>query len=157
MAELSYLPEHLQGIINGLSDGQMLRLKKTLGQKLRNNQKKRITAQKNVDGSAYTPKKPKAKRRGQKKRVRAKMMNTIKNAAHMKIKQSNDGFAIGYVGRTAQIAEVHQYGLTARINNKQATTAAYPVRQLLGISDEDKQMIDEAVLDYLEGVISPSS
>ncbi|WFF38040.1 phage virion morphogenesis protein [Moraxella nasibovis] len=151
MAELSYLPEHLERIIDGLSDGQMLKLKKTLAQKVRNNQKKRITAQQNVDGSAYTPKKPQRKRRGQ--RVRKKMMNTIKQARHMKIEQSSEGFAIGYVGRMAQVAEVHQYGLTARINAKRGTSAAYPVRELLGISDEDKQIIDEAVLDYLEGLI----
>lgn len=29
MSELSYLPEHLGRIIDGLSDGQMLRLKDT--------------------------------------------------------------------------------------------------------------------------------
>ncbi|MFA9487177.1 MULTISPECIES: phage virion morphogenesis protein [unclassified Moraxella] len=152
MSELSYLPEHLERIIDGLSDGQMLKLKKTLAQKVRNNQKKRITAQKNVDGSAYTPRKPQ-KRRGQKKRVRAKMMNTIKNAAHMKTEQMDEGFTVGYVGRMAQVAEVHQYGLTARVNAKTGASAAYPVRQLLGISDEDKQMIDEAVLDYIENLI----
>lgn len=88
-----------------------------------------------------------------KKRVRAKMMNTIKKAKHTKIKQSREGFAVGYVGRMAQVAEVHQYGLTARLNAKTGASAAYPVRQLLGISDEDKQMIDEAVLDYLEGIL----
>lgn len=152
MAELSYLPEHLGRIIDELSDGQMLKLKKTLAQKLRNSQKKRITAQQNADGSAYTPRKPQ-KRRGQKKRVRAKMMNTIKQARHMKIEQSREGFAIGYVGRMAQVAEVHQYGLTARIDAKRGTSAAYPVRELLGISDEDRQLIDEVVLDYIGHLI----
>lgn len=148
---MSYLPEHLGRIIDGLSDGQMLKLKKTLAQKVRNNQKKRITAQQNVDGSTYTPKKPQRKRKG--RRVRKKMMNTIKLARHMKIEQSREGFAIGYVGRMAQVAEVHQYGLTARLNAKTGVSAAYPVRELLGISDEDKQMIDEMVLDCLEGLI----
>ena len=151
MAELSYLPEHLGRIIDGLSDGQTLKLKKTLAQKLRKNQKKRITAQQNVDGSSYTPKKPQRKRKGQ--RVRKKMMNTIKNAKHMKIEHSKEGFAVGYVGRMAQVAEVHQYGLTARVDAKRGTSAAYPVRELLGISDDDRQMIDEMVLEYLDGIL----
>ena len=151
MAELSLLTEHLQNVIDGLSDAQMMRLKKTLAQKLRKNQKKRITAQQNVDGSSYAPKKPQRKRKGQ--RVRKKMMNTIKNAKHMKIEQSREGFAVGYVGRTAQVAKVHQYGLTARLNAKTGVSAAYPVRQLLGISDDDRQMIDEAVLEYLDGIL----
>lgn len=151
MAELSYLPEHLGRIIDGLSDGQTLKLKKTLAQKLRKNQKKRITAQQNVDGSSYAPKKPQRKRKGQ--RVRKKMMNTIKNAKHMKIEHSKEGFAVGYVGRMAQVADVHQYGLTARLNAKTGVSAAYPVRELLGISDDDRQMIDEAVLEYLDGIL----
>lgn len=151
MAELSLLTEHLQNVIDGLSDAQMLRLKKTLAQKLRNNQKKRITAQQNVDGSSYAPKKPQRKRKGQ--RVRKKMMNTIKNAKHMKIEQHKAGFAVGYVGRMAQVAEVHQYGLTARVDAKRGTSAAYPVRELLGISDDDRQMIDEMVLEYVDGIL----
>lgn len=151
MAELSYLTEHLGRIIDGLSDGQTLKLKKTLAQKLRNNQKNRITAQQNVDGSSYAPKKPQRKRKGQ--RVRKKMMNTIKNAKHMKIEHSKEGFAVGYVGRMAQVAEVHQYGLTARVDAKRGTSAAYPVRELLGISDDDRQMIDEMVLEYIDGIL----
>lgn len=153
MTDLSYLPQHLAKIAQGFSPAQMSRLQRQMAIKLRREQSKRITAQQNVDGSSYAPRKPQRPKKGkQGKKVRAKMMNTIKKAAHLRIQQRTDGFDIGYTGRMAQIASVHQYGLTSRVDARRGTTAAYPVRELIGISDENKQMLDEMMIEYFEGV-----
>lgn len=152
MTDLSYLPEHLARLAQGFSPAQLQKLQRQMATKLRREQSKRITAQQNVDGSSYEVRKPQRPKKG--KRVRAKMMNTIKNAAHMRIKHRTDGFDIGYTGRMAQIASVHQYGLTSRVDARRGTTAAYPVRELIGISDENKQMLDEMMIEYFEGVLN---
>ena len=151
MADLAYLPEHLQRILDGLSDSEMNKLKRQIATKLRQSQSRRIAAQQNADGSSYAPRKVQQSLPGRRpKRVRRKMMSKLKNISQMRIEHSGAGFSIAYNGRMAGIASVHQFGLTSTVSAKRGTQAVYPVRELLGISDDDKQMIDEMVLEFIE-------
>lgn len=155
MDDLSYLPEHLQQIIDGLSDGELNRLKRQIATKLRQNQSKRIAAQQNADGSSYAPRKVQQTLPGRRpRRVRRMMMAKLKNISNMRIEHNGAGFSIAYGGRMAGIASVHQFGLTSTVSAKRGTSAVYPVRELLGISDDDKQMIDEMVVEFVESVFN---
>lgn len=155
MDDLSYLPEHLQRIIDGLSDGELNKLKRQIATKLRQSQSKRIASQQNADGSSYAPRKVQQTLPGRRpKRVRRMMMQKLKNISQMRIEHNSAGFSIAYGGRMAGIASVHQFGLTSIVSAKRGTSAVYPVRELLGISDEDRQMIDEMVLEFVESAFN---
>lgn len=67
-----------------------------------------------------------------------------------KLKTMNDanGVAVGFVGRTARIAEIHQYGLRDQVSP--GKSASYAARQLLGFTGEDIEHIRDLVLEHIE-------
>lgn len=157
--ELEYLPEHLQKIIDGLDDKQMARLRRAVAVKLRTEQRKRITRQENTDGSSYAPRrirkplrKMQAKGLAQKKHRIKKMFHKIKQAQHMRIEYRDNSINIGYVGLLGYIANIHQYGLIHNVG-KEKTPVRYPIRELLGLTDENIEMVDEEIMNYIEKLL----
>lgn len=57
MAELDFLSEHLNGLLQQLSGQQKQKMAMEIARKLRKSQKQRITSQKNPDGSSYRERK----------------------------------------------------------------------------------------------------
>lgn len=66
----------------------------------------------------------------------------------MKVISSVDGVAVGFGGRAAAIAKIHQRGLLARVA-PDGPLYDYPIRQLLGFSDDDRLWILEQVIDAI--------
>jgi phage virion morphogenesis protein len=56
--------------------------------------------------------------------------------------------AVGFFGRVARIARVHQEGLTDKVAKK-GPKYHYPARPLLGFSATDQALIGESLLRYL--------
>ncbi|WP_314337882.1 phage virion morphogenesis protein [Acinetobacter guillouiae] len=146
MAELQALTDHLGVMLNQLSDVERRKLEMGIARKLRATQKKRITKQTNPDGSAYIPRK--FRLRDKKNKIKNKMFNLIKNAKYMRIERTPEGIAIGFAGRVAFIAGVHQFGLRDKVE-KGGPTVQYARRELLGFTPEEMNMIEEEVLNYL--------
>ncbi|WP_400260291.1 phage virion morphogenesis protein [Moraxella sp. ATCC 23246] len=139
-------------MVENLSPAEIDKLKKRLAMKLRRSQSKRIGANQNPDGSSYAPRKPRTYRNGKpRKQVRSKMMKRIRLVANMWTEHTADGFYIEPKNRVAGIAAVHHFGLSARIGGgKTVSHAQFPSRKLLGFSQEDRQMIQEELMDYIE-------
>lgn len=146
MANLELLTEHLGTMLKQLSDSERRKLEMHIARKLRASQKKRITSQKNPDGSAYIPRKERL--RDKKNKIKNKMFNVIKNANYMRTERTVQGLAIGFAGRVAFIARVHQFGLRDKVD-RDGPTVKYNSRELLGFTHEEIKMIENDVLDYL--------
>lgn len=141
------LANYLQPLLERLSMGERARLAKQIGRDLRKSQGKRISEQKNPDGSSYTPRRKRL--REQKGKIKRKMFTKIKNTSNLKVLSNSDSIAIGFVGRVARIARVHQEGLKDRAE-KGAPDVVYPKRELLGFTAQDIQLIEDSLLKHIK-------
>ncbi|MBF4456778.1 phage virion morphogenesis protein [Acinetobacter sp. SK-43] len=141
------LANYLQPLLERLSMGERTRLAKQIGRDLRKSQGKRISEQKNPDGSSYTPRRKRL--REQKGKIKRKMFTKIKNTSNLKVLSNADSIAIGFVGRVARIARVHQEGLKDRAE-KGAPDVVYPKRELLGFTEQDIKLVEDSFLKHIK-------
>ncbi|MNG24974.1 Phage virion morphogenesis family protein [compost metagenome] len=76
------------------------------------------------------------------------MFAKLRTARHLKLQSSADRIAIGFLGRTARLARVHQYGLRDR-PARNAPQVQYSQRELLGFSETELQHIRDQLLAHL--------
>lgn len=150
MADLEALEDWAGALLARLSPSDRRRLNTTIGRDLRRNQQRRIAAQRNPDGSAYAPRKPRKNLRGKAGRIKRQMFTKLKQAKHLKLQSTPSEIAIGFVGRAARIARVHQRGLRDR-PEKGAPDVQYARRELLGLTEADLDLIRDALLEHLVG------
>lgn len=140
------------GLLDKVSPAQRRKLASDIGNKLRRSQMARIKAQQAPDGSAYDArKKPKLKRnfRGKKGGIkRNAMFSKLSTARFMKMQVTPEGVAVGFFGRIAKIARVHQEGMSD-IVKPSGRPYQYPSRILLGFSKADRDMIGDELIKHL--------
>lgn len=122
-------------------------LNQEIGRELRRSLQQRIAAQRNPDGSAFAPRKPR-QLRAKAGRIKRQMFAKLRQAKHLKVQSNADAIAIGFMGRVARIARVHQYGLRDRPERGQADVQ-YDRRELLGFTDADLDLIRDRLLEHL--------
>lgn len=115
---------------------------------LRKRQSDRIKAQQNVDGSAYVPRKPQRLIRSKQGRIKQTMFNRLSKTNFLKTAVTEGSAAVGFNGRTARIANVHQLGLRDKVSRFRGEYD-YPKRELLGFSDADRQWVNDFLVDRL--------
>mgnify|MGYP000433378055 CR=1 FL=1 len=141
MSELTELANWVEPLLNQISPTARKKLAKEIGMELRRSQQKRIKLQQNPDGTKY------AKRLPQKDSIKRKaMFIKLKRAKHLKIKATADKVSIGFFGRIARIANVHQKGLRDR-PHKKVRDVRYKKRELLGFTEQDRELILSKILD----------
>lgn len=145
---LEQLETWLDPLLQGLSSSNRKQLTRALGMELRGRQQERIKQQINPDGTPYAARKPRLRRKQDRIKRRAQMFTKLRQARHLKVVSSVDGVAIGYGGRAAAIARVHQQGLLAKVAPG-GPLYQYPMRQLLGWSDEDRMWVLEQIIDSI--------
>jgi phage virion morphogenesis protein len=144
---LNALEEWAGLLLAKLSPGERRKLGNTIGRELRRNQQKRIAAQRNPEGTPYAARKPR-QLRGKVGRIKRQMFARLRQAKHLRLQSTPDAIAIGFTGRVARIARVHQYGLRDRPGRDQADVQ-YERRELLGFTDADLEMIRDSLLTHL--------
>lgn len=95
----------------------------------------RIRAQENADGSAYE-----ARKKGSQP-----MFRKLRN--RLRMRADANSAAVGFTSRDARLARVHQFGLSSPVVPKGAKHA-YPVRELLGITDDDQGEILDLLQEF---------
>lgn len=132
-----------------LEPGERSKLARTIGQELRRSQQKRVVAQENPDGTKFAPRK-KRDLRGKQGRVRQKlaMFKKLRTARYLKVRGDANGLTVGFTGRIARIARVHQYGLKDRAE-RGATDTRYERREVLGFTGSDLDLIRDSLLSNL--------
>lgn len=153
MDDLQALDDWLAPLLANLTPTKRRQLARQLARDLRRSQAQRIAAQLNVDGSRYEARKAtlrdrKATLRDRKGRIRGAMFAKIRQATHLKAQATADEASVGFSGRVARIASVHQLGLRDRVR-PDGPEVTYPRRQLLGFSPTEREHLREQILKAL--------
>ena len=135
-------------LLQGMTAGERVALARKIGTALRRSQHQRIQQQRNPDGSTFVPRKRARDKAGKIKRKADKMFQRISRSEHLRIQASETGVAVGFTGRIARIAGIHQRGETDRVSPG-GPSVRYPTRELLGLTSSDRDMIREMTIDHL--------
>lgn len=83
------------------------------------------------------------------KRVRKPqpMFRRLRTASFLRARASGDSAVVGFDGVAAQIANVHQLGLEDQVNP--SVRMRYPLRELLGVTPQDRELMLDAVFDFI--------
>nr|WP_186354018.1 phage virion morphogenesis protein [Pseudomonas psychrotolerans] len=138
----------LSPLLQKLDGRGRAQLARKAAQQLRRSQQQRISAQVNPDGSPYEPRKPRDLR-GKKGRIKRRMFEKIRRARYLKAEGTPRQAVIGFGGRVARIAEIHQHGLNDR-PAKKAPSMRYPRRELLGLTKSDLKLVEGILLLEIE-------
>lgn len=146
---LEALEDWAAGLLGQLEPASRNKLARSVGQALRRSQQQRILAQENPDGSKYAPRKQR-NLRGKQGRVKrkVKMFQKLRTASFLKVQGDGSSIRVGFTGRIARIARVHQYGLRDR-PERGAPDVSYNKRELLGFTDADIDLIRDGLLEHL--------
>lgn len=148
MSEVNEIYAYLAPTLEKLTPSGRSKLSNKIARDVRQNNSKRIAAQQNPDGSAYAPRKKRLRDR-MKGKVRGKMFSKIKSLTFLKTSIQNNAISIGFIGRIARIAKVHQYGLQDRAE-RNAPLTKYARRELLGLTEKDMNDIKNSFLQHLD-------
>ena len=147
MTELNPLIDRLNGIIQSAEPAARKALIKQIAMNVRRTQADRIKENRNPDGSQYEGRK--VSQLAQKKgNIRKKMFRKMIRAKWLKAKSTATDASIEFIGRAGQIARVSQYGLRDRVN-KRGLEVKYPQRELLGLTSQEMEMIEDIVLSSM--------
>ncbi len=135
-------------LLSKLEPGAQRRLATKIGTTLRRNQIERIKRQQNPDGSSFAARRPRLARSRQGAIRRGAMFGKMSNTRFLKVQNTPDGVAVGFFGRVARIARVHQEGLADDVVSG-GPVYQYPARQLLGFTAADRDMIRDMLLEQL--------
>jgi len=136
-------------LLERLEPGARSKLAQNIGQELRRSQQKRVIAQENPDGTKFAPRR-KRSLRGKQGRIRRKlaMFKKLRTASYLKVRGDSNAVTVGFTGRIARIARVHQYGLKDRAE-RGAPETSYEQREILGFSEADIELIRDNLISRL--------
>lgn len=134
-------------LLKNISKPRRRLLYQQIGRELARNQRRRIKAQQNPDGSPFEPRKKRKQFSKKKGRIKNQLMfKKIVSPSHLKIRYEQEGISLGFYGGDAAIANVHQYGLYSSPSKYKDFKVKYAKRELLGFSEEDIEMIERFVI-----------
>lgn len=76
------------------------------------------------------------------------MFNKIRLTSNLKAQATPDEASVGFAGRVARIASVHQFGLRDLVKPG-GPEYTYPKRELIGFTESDVARIREMVLNVI--------
>jgi phage virion morphogenesis protein len=150
--ELRAIEQWAGALLARLQPGQRRVVTRKIAQDLRRSQAQRIASQRAPDDAPYAARKQRKNLRGKKgriKRQKAAMFEKICLQKNLKTLQDENQLSVGFFGRVARIARVHQEGLTDKVDKKRGPEYHYPARSLLGFSATDQALIRDALLRHL--------
>ncbi|HHQ6599589.1 TPA: phage virion morphogenesis protein [Serratia fonticola] len=146
MNELEPLETKLAGLIGNLSPQSRKALAVAIAKRLRASQQQNIKRQQAPDGTPYAPRKTQL--RNKQGRIKRAMFTKLRTARYLKANGNNSAAVVEFVGRVKRMAEVHHYGLRDRPSVR-SPDVRYEERPLLGISDNDLQVLETIITQHL--------
>ncbi|BDO02031.1 virion morphogenesis protein [Klebsiella quasipneumoniae subsp. quasipneumoniae] len=147
MNDFKPFEDKLAGLIAALSPAGRRRMTVDIAKKLRQRQQQRIKSQKAPDGSPFAPRKRQPVRAKQ-GRIKREMFAKLRTNRYMKATGNDSAAVVEFTGKVQSIARVHQLGLKDKPSPK-STAVDYPQRQILGFTDDDRQLVERVIVDYL--------
>lgn len=148
MNRLEDLTAWAGALLHKLDAGERRVLLRAVAGEMRRRQTVRIAEQRNPDGSAYEPRKPRLRQRTG--RVRRAMFMRLRTSRFMKAQSDPNSAVVAFIGNAQRIAAVHQYGLRDRVN-KGGMEVQYARRELLGFTDSDIISLGDIVMSFMNG------
>lgn len=142
MTEPDSINQWLNTIMSPLRAAQRRELMRILAKLLQQRQAKRIQQQNNPDGSPFETRKP---RKGVRQRV---MFRRIRQRKNLQQRSTANQAQVGFSGRTARIAKIHQTGEVAAVEPN-GPLVRYAQRQLLGATESDLNALEAQALAHL--------
>jgi len=134
-------------LLKNISKPRRRLLYQQIGRELARNQRRRIKAQQNPDGSPFEPRKKRKQFSKKKGRIKNQLMfKKIVSPSHLKLRYEQEGISLGFYGGDAAIANIHQYGLYSSPSKYKDFKVKYAQRELLGFSEEDIEMVERFVI-----------
>ena len=147
MSDFKPFDDKLAGLLASLSPAGRRKLAGDIAKELRKSQQQRIKQQKAPDGSPYQARK-RQPLRAKTGRIKRAMFQKLRASRYMKATGRENSAVVEFTGKVQRIARVHQYGLKDR-PNPHAKDVQYPERQLLGLSQENKQLVETLIIKHL--------
>ncbi|MGJ0193160.1 phage virion morphogenesis protein [Pantoea sp. RRHST58] len=149
MAELHEVDAWLDALLAQLEPSARKRMLREVARDVRRIQQANITAQRAPDGTAWEPRRAKA--RTKPGRIRRKMFAKLKTTKYLKAQADAEQAEVAFTPAVQRLARVHHYGLRDRINRRGAMVK-YEARKLLGINDDDVfNLVKEIILQKIIG------
>ena len=144
--DLSRLTHWADGLLASMEPAARRQLAGEMARALRASQASRIRANIQPDGSPMAPRKPQPTLKKGRGRLRRKMFFKITGKTWLKARASPDQAVVEFVGTANRLATIHQYGLKDRIKGREIR---YPARELLGITTQEVEQLEELLLAHL--------
>ncbi|UAN20183.1 phage virion morphogenesis protein [Enterobacter sp. JBIWA003] len=146
MSEFKPFDDRLNGLIAALSPAARRKLAGEIAKELRKSQQQRIKLQKAPDGSPYKSRK-RQRLRAKTGRIKRAMFLKLRTSRYMKATGRENSAVVEFTGKVQRIAQIHQYGLKDR-PNLHSPEVQYPQRQLLGFSENSKQVVEKLIINH---------
>lgn len=147
--DLRALEDWAGALLNQVQPAERRKVTQTIARELRRSQQQRIGAQRNPDGTPYAPRKPRQQLRAKAGRIKQrKMFAKLRTARYLRLQSDASSIALGFAGRVARLARVHQYGLRDK-PGRNSPDIQYQRRELLGFSDAELEMIRDQLVQHL--------
>ncbi|MHA1076744.1 phage virion morphogenesis protein [Enterobacter ludwigii] len=147
MSDFKPFDDRLHGLIAALSPASRRKLAGKIAKELRKSQQQRIKQQKAPDGTPYQARK-RQPLRAKKGRIKRAMFQKLRTNRYMEASGRENSAVVEFTGKVHRIARIHQYGLKDR-PNPHTSDVQYAERQLLGISEDERQRIERIIIDAL--------
>lgn len=151
MSELQLVNDRLEALISSLSASARKEMARSIGRKLRASQQQNIKRQQAPDGTPFEARKTQPVR-SKKGRIKREMFAKLRTAKYMKTQASPNEAVIEFAGNVQRMARVHHYGLRDR-PSRNGTEVQYAARPLLGISEDNQNMMCDYIINHLGKII----
>ncbi|MGN7788732.1 phage virion morphogenesis protein [Enterobacter sp. 22452] len=148
MSDFKPFDNQLAGLLAALSPAGRRKLAGDIAKELRKSQQQRIKQQKAPDGSPYQARK-RQPLRAKAGRIKRAMFQKLRTSRYMKASGRENSAVVEFTGKVQRIARIHQHGLKDR-PNPHSRDVQYAERQLLGISQAEKHLIEILVVKYIK-------
>jgi len=136
----------LEALYRALSAPERRKLLKGIILAVRREQLQRIGKQRDPDGDKFAPRtRP---HQGRKDQRTGPMFQRLRLIKHTVARANESEGVMGFKGRAERIAQVHQFG-DMDPPRKGWRPVRYPVRRLLGVSDDTERVVWEALEKHL--------
>lgn len=150
---LDQLEDLAGALLRNVAPAERRTLLRTVAREIAKSQRTRIAAQMQPDGTPFAPRKAKDQPKGrlrQRGRIkRAAMFRKLRLGKHLLAGATDTEAWIGFSGSAARVARIHQEGRDDAPSKGQPKVR-YAKREILGMTDADRQIMLSATLTFLK-------
>ncbi len=136
-------------LLRRVDAGERSKILRVMARTLRNSQAARIARQQDPDGQPFTARKPQPGRLRRGGTIKRKaMFRKLRNTSNLKAGSTDTEAWVGFTGRVARIARVHQEGLEDA-PAKGVKRVRYARRVLLGDTEAERQTLLDVLFAHV--------